>query len=84
MKKLSAVLVMAFGMAIAPVAIAPTAQAYVCYVGGVPHYSETTCTQELFPNYTAINAQHVPYFLGETPCFTAEGITYYTPGGHPC
>lgn len=84
MKKLSAVLVMAFGMAIAPLAIAPAAQADVCSKGESRVFSESGCDQSLFPDYAPIASQHHPYYLGETPCWTDEGITYWTPGGMSC
>ena len=33
---------------------------------------------------TAIAAAHVPYVAGEVPCYTDEGVPYYTPPGAPC
>jgi len=32
----------------------------------------------------AIAAQHVPYVPGEIPCYTVEGVPYFTPPGQPC
>jgi hypothetical protein len=32
----------------------------------------------------AIAAQHVPYYAGEIPCYTVEGVPYFTPIGDPC
>jgi hypothetical protein len=32
----------------------------------------------------AIASQHVPYVPGEIPCYTADGVPYYTPPGQPC
>jgi hypothetical protein len=32
----------------------------------------------------AIAAAHVPYVPGEIPCYTVEGVPYYTPPGDPC
>lgn len=86
MKKLSALLVMAFGMAIAPMAIAPTAQGAVCALeGGERHYVAGECIDTAeSTGYVPIMSQHTPYFFGETPCYTVEGVAYYTPGGHPC
>jgi hypothetical protein len=27
---------------------------------------------------------HTPHYLGEIPCYTVEGVPYYTPPGDPC
>jgi hypothetical protein len=27
---------------------------------------------------------YVPFFPGEIPCYTAEGVAYFTPAGEPC
>lgn len=86
MKKLSAVLVMSFGMVIAPMAIAPAANATVCALeGGIRHYVAGECidTAEA-TGFVPVTAQHVPFYAGETPCYTVEGVEYYTPGGLPC
>jgi hypothetical protein len=32
----------------------------------------------------AIAAAHAPYVPGEVPCYTVEGVPYYTPPGDPC
>lgn len=31
------------------------------------------------PNY-----YYVPFFPGEIPCYTPEGVAYFTPPGEPC
>ena len=33
---------------------------------------------------TAVAAAHVPYVPGEIPCYTVEGVPYFTPPGDPC
>ena len=32
----------------------------------------------------AIAAADNPYVMGEVPCYTVEGVPYYTPPGDPC
>jgi hypothetical protein len=32
----------------------------------------------------AIESAAVPYVPGEVPCYTVEGVPYYTPPGQPC
>jgi hypothetical protein len=32
----------------------------------------------------AIAAATDPYIPGEIPCYTVEGVPYYTPPGDPC
>jgi len=32
----------------------------------------------------AIESSAVPYVAGEVPCYTVEGVPYYTPPGQPC
>ena len=32
----------------------------------------------------AIAAATDPYIPGEEPCYTVEGVPYYTPPGDPC
>ena len=27
---------------------------------------------------------YVPFFPGEIPCYTPEGVAYFTPAGEPC
>lgn len=85
MKKLAIVLVSAAGMAVAPVVIAPAAQADVCAAAGGRHFSVGGCTNIAGDvAAVAIAAQHVPYYPGEPPCYTAEGVAYWTPQGQPC
>jgi hypothetical protein len=32
----------------------------------------------------AIAAADHPYWDGQVPCYTVEGVPYYTPDGDPC
>jgi hypothetical protein len=85
MKKLVAVLFTASAMAVVPVAVAPAADADVCAAGGGRHFSVGGCTNIAGDAAAvAIAAQHVPYVPGEIPCYTADGVAYYTPPGQPC
>lgn len=86
MKKLSAVFVMSLGMVIAPLAIAPAANATVCALqGGERHYVAGECVDTAdSTGYVPVTSQHVPFYQGETPCYTVEGVEYYTPGTDPC
>ena len=82
MKKLAAVLIAAGAIAAVPVAVAPAASADVCASGGGRHFSVGGCTGDAAA--VAIASQHDPYVAGEIPCYTEEGVPYYTPPGAPC
>ena len=85
MKKLAAVLITAMGMAAVPVAVAPIAGADVCAAGGGRHFSVGGCTNIAGDAAAAAIASSVtPYYPGEIPCYTAEGVPYFTPDGDPC
>jgi hypothetical protein len=85
MNKLAAVLVPASGMALAPMMIAPVAQADVCAAAGGRHVSVGGCTNVAGDvAAVAIESQDHPYVPNEIPCYTAEGAPYYTPPGDPC
>jgi hypothetical protein len=85
MKKLAAALFAAAGIAALPLAIAPAANADVCAAGGGRHFSVGGCTNIAGDAAAvAIASQHVPYVPGEIPCYTADGVPYYTPPGAPC
>jgi hypothetical protein len=85
MKKLAAVLVMASGMALAPLTLIPVAQADVCAAAGGRHVSVGGCTNVAGDAAAvAIASQDYPYVPNEIPCYTAEGAPYYTPPGDPC
>ena len=84
-KKLAAALVMASGMALAPMSFAPLAQADVCAAAGGRHISVGGCTNVAGDvAAAAIVSQDHPYVPYEIPCYTAEGVPYYTPPGDPC
>ena len=86
MKKLSAALLAAFAVVVAPVAIAPVAHADVCAGAHGRHFAAGGCTDVAGDVATgvAIAAVHDPYYAGEEPCYTVEGVPYYTPDGDPC
>ncbi len=83
-KKLAAVLVMASGMALAPMSFAPLVQADVCAAAGGRHVSVGGCTNVAGDVAAAIVSQAYPYVPNEIPCYTVEGVPYYTPPGDPC
>ncbi|CPR93586.1 Uncharacterised protein [Mycobacteroides abscessus subsp. abscessus] len=74
-------------LAIAPILAAPTASADICagvhgrFVGvagcGAP-------VARAVGAGVAIAAATDPYIPGEIPCYTVEGVPYYTPPGQPC
>ncbi|WP_074133106.1 hypothetical protein [Mycolicibacterium houstonense] len=70
----------------APLAIAPSAGADVCAGAGGRHFSAGGCTNIAgdVAAGAAIAAAHVPYVPGEVPCYTVEGVPYFTPPGDPC
>jgi len=85
MRKLAATLFAAMGVAVMPVAVAPVANADVCAAGGGRHFSVGGCTNiNSDAAAVAIASQHVPYVPGEIPCYTVQGVPYYTPPGAPC
>jgi hypothetical protein len=86
MKKCTLTLIAATAMAIAPIAVAPTAGADVCAGASGRHFAAGGCTNIAGDVATgaAIAAAHVPYVPGEIPCYTVEGVPYYTPPGAPC
>ncbi|MGK2881651.1 MAG: hypothetical protein ACSLE6_12945 [Mycobacterium sp.] len=85
MKKLAAVLAMGFGMALAPMAVPPVAAAEICASAGGRHFAVGGCTHVAGDiAAVAIASSHVAYFPGEIPCYTVEGVPYYTPAGQPC
>jgi hypothetical protein len=86
MKKLSAVLLTASAMVVAPVVMAPAAQADVCAGAHGRHIAAGGCTNVAGDIATgvAIASATVPYYPGEPPCYTVEGVPYYTPNGDPC
>lgn len=86
MKKLAVVLLTAAASAMAPLVIAPGANADVCAGVDGRHFAAGGCTNVAGDVATgaAIAAAHTPYVPGEVPCYTVEGVPYYTPPGQPC
>lgn len=86
MKKLAAALVALPAMALVPVAVAPAAHADICAGAHGRHVGVGGCTNIAgdVAAGAAIAAATDPYFPGEVPCYTVEGVPYYTPDGDPC
>ncbi|HZA10549.1 hypothetical protein [Mycobacterium sp.] len=86
MKKLAAALLAATTMAAVPVAIAPAAHAEVCAGAHGRHVAAGGCSNIAGDVATgvAIAAATDPYWPGEEPCYSVEGVPYYTPDGDPC
>lgn len=85
MKKLAAALLMSTAAAVAPIAIAPVAQADICAGAHGRHVGVGGCTNIAGDvAAVAIASSAVPYVPGEVPCYTVEGVPYYTPPGQPC
>ncbi len=78
--------VLATAAAFLPVVAAPTAGADVCAGAHGRHFSAGGCTDIAsdVAAGAAIAAAHVPYVPGEVPCYTVEGVPYFTPPGDPC
>ena len=83
---LPAMVLSAGAMTLAPIVAAPTAGADVCAGVGGRHFSAGGCTNIIGDAAAgaAIAAAHVPYVPGEIPCYTVEGVPYFTPPGDPC
>ncbi len=86
MNKLAAGLLAAMAMAVGPVVFAPAANAEICAGASGRHFAAGGCTHIAgdVAVGAAIAAAHVPYVPGEIPCYTVEGVPYYTPPGQPC
>jgi hypothetical protein len=86
MKKLAAGLLATAAMAALPFAMAPTAQADICGGVGGRHVAVGGCTNVAgdVARGVAIASADNPYVWGEVPCYTVEGVPYYTPPGDPC
>ncbi|MFV8053472.1 hypothetical protein [Mycobacterium sp. 48b] len=77
---------LAIAAAFLPMVSVPTAGADVCAGADGRHFAAGGCTNVAGDVATgaAIAAAHVPYVPGEVPCYTVEGVPYYTPPGDPC
>lgn len=89
MKKLAAALLSAMAMAVVPVAITPRAQADVCGDVGGRHVSVGGCTNiagdAVVAGAVATDDDAAAQAAaGQPPCYTPEGVPYYTPGSDPC
>ena len=86
MSKLAAGLLAAMAMTVGPLVLAPVANADICAGASGRHFAAGGCTNIAgdVAVGTAIAAAHVPYVPGEVPCYTVEGVPYYTPPGDPC
>ncbi|MHA3020919.1 hypothetical protein ACXPWS_11715 [Mycobacterium sp. BMJ-28] len=69
-----------------PLLTAPVSGADVCAGADGRHFAAGGCTDIAGDVATgaAIAAMHVPYVPGEVPCYTVEGVPYFTPPGDPC
>ena len=96
MKKLTAGLFTALAMVTAPMAIAPAAHADVCGDVGGRHVSVGGCTPGVAGDAAVDAATDAAVagaaggsvaeqaVTGQPPCYTPEGVPYYTPGADPC
>jgi hypothetical protein len=86
MTKLAAAVLTAMAMAVAPMAIAPVAHADICAGAHGRHVGVGGCTNIVGDVATGVDIASAtdPYFPGEVPCYTVEGVPYYTPDGDPC
>jgi hypothetical protein len=86
MKKFTAVLFMFATLGAVPATLTPVAGAEVCAAAGGRHFAAGGCTHFAGDAAAvAIVSQDHPYAdAGEIPCYTAEGVPYFTPPGYPC
>jgi hypothetical protein len=86
MKKLAAAMLIAAAAAATPLVVAPVAGADVCAGADGRHVAVGGCTNVAGDVATgvAIASAATPYIPGEVPCYTVEGVPYYTPPGDPC
>jgi hypothetical protein len=87
MKKATAAVLIAMAIPATPVAMAPIAHADVCAGADGRHVAVGGCTPGIAGDVAAgaaIAAATAPYWPGEVPCYSVEGVPYYTPDGDPC
>ncbi|KAA0111459.1 hypothetical protein [Mycolicibacterium sp. P1-5] len=85
MKKLAAALLSAMALAAVPVAVAPGAQADVCGDVGGRHVNVGGCTNVAGDVAVASDDDAAAQATsGQAPCYTPQGVPYYTPGSDPC
>lgn len=82
MKMLFAAILAAGSVALAPT---PAAHADVCGDVGGRHVSVGGCTDPAARVATADDVEAASQAAnGQAPCYTVEGVPYYTPNGDPC
>ena len=92
MKKFSAALLAALAVGAAPLFVAPAAQADVCGDVGGRHVSVGGCTNvagdvagaAVVAGAATADDAAAQAASGQPPCYTAQGVPYYTPGDAPC
>lgn len=89
MKKLAVVLFTAIAMTVMPQALAPVAHADVCGDVGGRHVDVGGCTDVAGDAVAGAavagdDDAAAQAAAGQPPCYTAEGVPYYTPGSDPC
>ncbi|MFV1360689.1 hypothetical protein [Mycolicibacterium fortuitum] len=84
---LAAAALVAAPLTIAPVVAAPAASAEICAGAHGRFVGVEGCGAPVARGVeagVAIAAADHPYVWGEIPCYTVEGVPYYTPPGDPC
>lgn len=70
--------------AILPMVAVPTADADICAGPGGRYFDPGRCTNAAGDAVETVISVPVPHYFGEIPCYTIEGVPYYTPPGYPC
>lgn len=84
---LAAATLIAAPLTIAPIVSAPTASADICAGVHGRFVGVSGCGAPIARGVAAgaaIASQDHPYIWGEQPCYTVEGVPYFTPPGQPC
>lgn len=92
MKKIRAALLAAVVMGAPLVMVAPAAQADVCGDVGGRHVSVGGCTDvagdvaagAVVAGAATADDAAAQAAAGQPPCYTPQGVPYYTPGDAPC
>ncbi|MDH6245445.1 hypothetical protein [Mycobacterium sp. OTB74] len=83
----AAAAVVAAPLAITPIVAAPIASADICAGVHGRFVGVSGCGDPVARGVAAgaaiASADH-PYVPGEVPCYTVEGVPYFTPPGDPC
>jgi hypothetical protein len=88
MKKLAAALLAGVAAAV-PVAVAPVAHADICGGAGGRHVAVGGCVNVAGDIVDGValadaNEARAQAASGQPPCYTVEGVPYWTPDGDPC